>query len=207
MAIPQSAQQEPSMEEILASIRRIISDEKAPEEQPLKKAEPKVVVDESPKPVVQPPAPPSPPPPSFSPPPPLRQEPEPEDVELEMADVDAPLTLNTVVDDSPIMQPSVMSSPIGTNDSSLMSESAARAAAGSLEELANQLKQNFTPPPSMPSFPVSAIGDGSRTLEGLVVEIMRPMLRAWIDENLPRLVTSLVQKEIEKVVRRVKLDN
>lgn len=201
------------MEEILASIRRIISDEKAPEEQPLKKAEPKVVVEESPKPVeaepvVQPPAPPSPPPPpSFSSPPPLRQETEPEDVELEMADVDAPLTLNTVVDDSPIMQPSVMPSPIGTNDSSLMSESAARAAAGSLEELANQLKQNFTPPPSMPSFPVSAIGDGSRTLEGLVVEIMRPMLRAWIDENLPRLVTSLVQKEIEKVVRRVKLDN
>ncbi len=38
------------------------------------------------------------------------------------------------------------------------------------------------------------------TVEDLVIEALKPMLSAWLDENLPILVRELVQKEIEKLV-------
>lgn len=42
---------------------------------------------------------------------------------------------------------------------------------------------------------------GSRTLEDLVKEMLRPMLKAWLDTNLPPLVERLVRDEIERVSR------
>ena len=41
----------------------------------------------------------------------------------------------------------------------------------------------------------------ARTLEDLVREMLRPMLRIWLDENLPHLVERLVRAEIERVSR------
>jgi uncharacterized protein len=41
----------------------------------------------------------------------------------------------------------------------------------------------------------------SRTLEDLVREMLKPMLRAWLDDNLPGLVERLVRAEIERVAR------
>jgi uncharacterized protein len=40
-----------------------------------------------------------------------------------------------------------------------------------------------------------------RTLEDLVQEMLRPMLKAWLDENLPPLVERLVRHEIERIAR------
>jgi cell pole-organizing protein PopZ len=40
-----------------------------------------------------------------------------------------------------------------------------------------------------------------RSLEDLVAEMLRPMLKAWLDENLPALVERLVQDEIERLAR------
>lgn len=40
---------------------------------------------------------------------------------------------------------------------------------------------------------------GTDTLEGLVREMLRPMLREWLDANLPQLVESLVSKEIARI--------
>jgi cell pole-organizing protein PopZ len=40
-----------------------------------------------------------------------------------------------------------------------------------------------------------------RTLEELVRELLRPMLKAWLDDNLPRMVDRLVRAEIERVSR------
>lgn len=40
-----------------------------------------------------------------------------------------------------------------------------------------------------------------RTLEDLVQEMMRPMLKEWLDENLPGLVERMVRAEIERVSR------
>lgn len=41
-----------------------------------------------------------------------------------------------------------------------------------------------------------------RTLEDLVREMLRPMLKAWLDDNLPDIVERLVRAEIERVSRR-----
>lgn len=41
----------------------------------------------------------------------------------------------------------------------------------------------------------------ARTLEDLVKEMMRPMLKAWLDDNLPGLVERVVRAEIERVSR------
>jgi uncharacterized protein len=41
----------------------------------------------------------------------------------------------------------------------------------------------------------------SRTLEDLVRELLKPMLKAWLDDNLPNMVERLVRSEIERVSR------
>jgi cell pole-organizing protein PopZ len=40
------------------------------------------------------------------------------------------------------------------------------------------------------------------TLEGLVTEMLRPMLKAWLDDNLPRIVERAVREEIERISKR-----
>jgi cell pole-organizing protein PopZ len=40
-----------------------------------------------------------------------------------------------------------------------------------------------------------------RTVEELVSDLLRPMLKAWLDENLPSMVEDLVRAEIERVSR------
>jgi uncharacterized protein len=40
-----------------------------------------------------------------------------------------------------------------------------------------------------------------RTVEELVSELMRPMLKTWLDENLPSIVERLVRAEIERISR------
>ncbi|MBZ6076828.1 PopZ family protein [Microvirga puerhi] len=40
-----------------------------------------------------------------------------------------------------------------------------------------------------------------QTMEGFVAEMLRPLLKDWLDENLPALVERLVQAEIERIVR------
>jgi hypothetical protein len=41
----------------------------------------------------------------------------------------------------------------------------------------------------------------ARTLEDLVREMLRPMLKGWLDDNLPAMVERLVRAEIERVSR------
>ncbi|HEX2099929.1 MAG TPA: DUF2497 domain-containing protein, partial [Candidatus Synoicihabitans sp.] len=45
------------------------------------------------------------------------------------------------------------------------------------------------------------LAQNARTLDDLVAEMLRPMLREWLDENLPGLVERLVKEEIERVSR------
>ena len=40
-----------------------------------------------------------------------------------------------------------------------------------------------------------------RTLDDLVQETPRPMLKSWLDDNLPTIVERLVRAEIERVSR------
>lgn len=41
----------------------------------------------------------------------------------------------------------------------------------------------------------------ARTLEELVQDMLRPLLKSWLDENLPSMVERLVRAEIERVAR------
>jgi len=43
----------------------------------------------------------------------------------------------------------------------------------------------------------------SNTLEGLVREMLRPMLKEWLDAHLPELVESMVKREIDRITGRV----
>ncbi len=43
---------------------------------------------------------------------------------------------------------------------------------------------------------------GDRGLEGLTQDLLRGMLKTWLDDNLPQLVEKLVREEIERVARR-----
>lgn len=43
---------------------------------------------------------------------------------------------------------------------------------------------------------------GSDTLEGMVRELVRPMLREWLDANLPRIVETMVAREISRISNR-----
>ena len=44
-------------------------------------------------------------------------------------------------------------------------------------------------------------GNNARTLEDLVKEMLRPMLKTWLDDNLPGMVERIVRAEIERVSR------
>ena len=47
----------------------------------------------------------------------------------------------------------------------------------------------------------TVLSNNARTLEDLVKEMLRPMLKVWLDDNLPGLVERLVRAEIERVAR------
>jgi uncharacterized protein len=43
---------------------------------------------------------------------------------------------------------------------------------------------------------------GERSIDDLARELLYPMLKQWLDQNLPRIVEELVREEIERVARR-----
>ena len=43
---------------------------------------------------------------------------------------------------------------------------------------------------------------GERSIDDLARELLYPMLKQWLDQNLPRIVEQLVREEIERVARR-----
>jgi cell pole-organizing protein PopZ len=75
----------------------------------------------------------------------------------------------------------------------LLSDSAASAAMASMSEVVAAAKSSSAPP---------SIGDG-RTLEDLAREMIAPELKKWLDQNLAPLVERVVREEIKKMVRRV----
>ncbi len=71
---------------------------------------------------------------------------------------------------------------------SILSAGAAEASRGPLEALSRMIVK-----------PDSA---GDDTLEGMVREMLRPMLRDWLDAQLPGIVESMVAKEIARISGR-----
>jgi len=88
----------------------------------------------------------------------------------------------------------VSHSPKEVDIDSLLSAESAKAASSSMKNLA-QAAVPPAPKPLTPSVPFRAGG----TVEDLVVEALRPMLKHWLDTNLPVMVEKLVEKEIRKI--------
>ncbi len=162
----ENEQAEPSMEDILASIRRILSEDEEAEEAEAP-AEPDPKLEPAPMPVAAPPPPP--PPPAAAPMPSL------EGNILE-------LTQQMIAQLPP---------DIGAGDP-ILSQGASANSTDALQELAKALlsKRDI------------AIGNRDLTLEGLIREFLRPLLREWLDQNLPYLIERLVKKEIDHMVNR-----
>ena len=81
-------------------------------------------------------------------------------------------------------------------DDDLMSAGPSNAASNAFAGLANYRRGG----PSL-SGP-GPIGNSDATLEQIVYAVVRPLIREWLDDNLPQMVEKMVKREIEKVVRR-----
>jgi cell pole-organizing protein PopZ len=235
--------QEPSMEEILASIRRIIADDEA---KPAEKAaspaasassetpgaapsaaKPAVMTDIPPsaivaaKPAPAKAAPPVPPPAAVN---------SQDDIDAMLAGLDAATSETEVRPPRPdgdvfeltdeMALPDPQPAPfhrVEPDDDLEFSEAVAASAP-------RHRQPAFEPPPlyESPAAPppqilsrstVSAVesafntlantvlSNNARTLEDLVKEMLRPMLKSWLDDNLPGLVERIVKAEIERVSR------
>jgi cell pole-organizing protein PopZ len=229
--------QEPSMEEILASIRRIIADDEAKPAaaekpaSPPAAAKPAVMKDippsaiaPAPKPVAAAPKPAPPPPP----PPPA---PEPA-VSNNQDDIDAMLaSLDAATPEADIRPAQPEADVFELTDEMALPDPAPSAATFSrvepqddiefTEAKASRRQPAYEPPfesaaparPILSHSTVSAVesafnslantvlSNNARTLEDLVKEMLRPMLKSWLDDNLPGLVERIVKAEIERVSR------
>jgi uncharacterized protein len=224
--------QEPSMEEILASIRRIIADDdpaKAPpRESAPKEAPPKA--DEPPRPTAPPPrmAPPPPPPrPAPAPPPePMAKD---EEIDAMLAQLQA-----SAARQSAPPPPEPASDILDLTEQMAAPEPPPAPAFRTIDGQPDVVFEESPPepPPAPPPRPepprragpapdvglVSAVTtaavdsafntlaqtvlvQNARTLEDLVREMLRPMLKTWLDDNLPSMVERLVRAEIERVSR------
>ncbi|MBY0337941.1 MAG: DUF2497 domain-containing protein [Acetobacteraceae bacterium] len=149
------------MDDILASIRKILHDDASPGAalpEPPPAPEPLVLTEDM---LVEEPAPPPPAPVAVTPAPPAPRaaEPPPE----------------------PAMPPS----------DSLVAPAAAAAAAAMLGQLTRAVTQERTAPVTR---------SGGPSIEDVVREEMRPLLKEWLDTHLPAIVERLVKAEIERVM-------
>jgi cell pole-organizing protein PopZ len=225
--------QEPSMEEILASIRRIIADDEAKpaaaekQASPPAAAKPAVMKDIPPSAIAPAPKPAAAPKPA--PPPP----PAPEPVSNNQDDIDAMLaSLDAATPEADIRpaQPEPEPDVFELTDEMALPEPAPPAPTFSkvepqddiefTEAKASRRQPAYEPPfESAPARPIlshstvsavesafnslanTVLSNNARTLEDLVKEMLRPMLKSWLDDNLPGLVERIVKAEIERVSR------
>jgi cell pole-organizing protein PopZ len=228
--------QEPSMEEILASIRRIIADDDAGKPKAPEAAAPKRVP--LPPPVAAVPSHPVPPPVPRAPAPPPAAANNQDDIDAMLADLDAPPKVAAmpippkpaaapppdVLDLTEAMTAPTPAPPLGpapnfrtidgASDVVFTDPPAPRAELAARAETRQQFTQNATPDQGLisnttisavdsafNSLAYTILGQNARTLEDLVKEMLRPMLKGWLDDNLPGMVERIVRAEIERVSR------
>lgn len=103
--------------------------------------------------------------------------------------VEATPEVKAIVEATPeIIQPPKMLNPIKTN---LLSAEMAQKSHLAIQNLLNNI-----PKPEILS---PAMRNGT-TIEDIVVESMKPLLKEWLDQNLETLVRDIVEREIKKLV-------
>ncbi len=165
------------MEEILASIRRIISEDDAPVETAAEAAPEPVVESETVVDVVA----------------------EPEDEVLELTEPYEAPAMETIGDldvsaYEPEPEPEVVREAPAA-EGALVSDAAAASAATAFAGLAAAGRPAPSYTPGEMNF------DSGNTVEGMVREMLRPMLKSWLDTNLPSIVEREVRKEVERIAR------
>jgi cell pole-organizing protein PopZ len=147
--------QEPSMEDILASIRRILSEDEEEGGEEVVAAAPEPEPEAEPEPA------------PASPPPPPMPEAVPDDILELTADMITPAE-------------------------SVVSGMTSQTSTDALSELARAILDRRD----------ISVGPRDVTLEGMIREMLRPMLKEWLDRNLPYLIERLVKKEIDHMINR-----
>jgi len=239
--------QEPSMEEILASIRRIIADDEAKPAE-AKPADAKAAAAEKPAgppvaarqeaPAARPPVTKDIAPPAIAPKP-AAAAPAPAATPNSQDDIDAMLaSLDAATPEADVRPPQPDGDVFDLTDEMALPDPPPVPAAASFHKIepqddieftesaaarATQRQPSYEPPPFESAAPpppqmlsrstVSAVesafnslantvlSNNARTLEDLVKEMLRPMLKSWLDDNLPGLVERIVKAEIERVSR------
>lgn len=189
--------QEPSIEEILASIRQIISDDE----------QPPTAVPSDPEPADEPED------DVFELTESMKEDPEPveikdeevnldDDFDIALAEINKTLA-NDIAEETeetmvapppPPPPPAASAAPVEDDFDNILSERAKSAALSSMAKLASGMP--ISKPAATPKH-----YDGV-TLEDIVRDLLNPMLRDWMDQNLPPMVERLVQKELEKLARK-----
>jgi uncharacterized protein len=69
---------------------------------------------------------------------------------------------------------------------------------------AQSLAQSFSVLKTLaePGVAPQIVRSGETSLEGLTRELLRPMLKDWLDSHLPGLVEGMVAKEIERITKK-----
>ena len=79
----------------------------------------------------------------------------------------------------------------------LMSSLAADAAANAFKQIIDNSHKDYAVPHiASPEF------RNGNTVEDLVLEGLRPMLKDWLDEHLPVIVQKIVEKEVKRIVSK-----
>lgn len=120
---------------------------------------------------------------------------EPQDVEREWPDQqeEQPMTMPS---DEPAGGEDTQSTE--TDSGEVMSEAASDATTAALSELNRAMSEKGSR---------MKVGEGDVTIAEVVKDLMRPMLREWLDENLPGIVERVVKREIQKLVDRTQDDD
>jgi hypothetical protein len=170
------------MEEILASIRRIISEDDGPTEA---EAEAAPAAAAAPEPAE-----------AFEPAEEAEEAPAEDVLELTErvpaeAETVGDIEAYTKAEPEPEPEPEPPAAPapkptlVAREDERLVGEPSATAAAAAFGQLSEAI----------------AMPEAGRTLEDVVRELLRPLLKAWLDENLPRIVEAKVAEEVERIAR------
>lgn len=94
--------------------------------------------------------------------------------------------------DAAMMPPRPVAPDVGEG---LVSKDTAASSASALRSLAEKNR----PAPSAPPRIESPAFRSGATVEDLMMEAMRPMLKEWLDANLQKIVEHLVEKEIRRI--------
>lgn len=152
-------QPEPSMEEILASIRRIISEDGDDQGAERTAAEPVPAAR------------------AASPPQAKRAEPRPPEPRAE----------TDVTKEGLEMMKKNVTEAVQDNDEAMLDEMTAEAASNAFQVLSQSVRVS---------------SGGGRTLEEIVIDMLRPMIKDWLDANLAGLVEEKVEEEVQRLARR-----